>query len=238
MPVTIVREQVFAVTSLIATVAMAILFPALIVGMFPNATAGLAFGALAWSAALVVKLAVGRIPGVARFRAGGKAGAAIWGLFSGLAELGFLAVFIAAGMVPRDAIGIIAAGLGAASLEIVYILAEGVISDFRQPDNARYLAWLRGARRSLWVANMIFIERFATTILHVGTRGLLAVSMNQMIVLPVTVAMLSFGAVDGVATYGISRKWNWYNPIRCRRFYQFVLLVGLLNLALFAWYMR
>lgn len=229
-------KVVSATPSLIGAIVVCVLLPSLILVMLPHLAQAMLYGALAWAAAVIVKVAVSLVPGAKHIIAAGKIGAAIWGAFSGLAELGFLSYLMIEGLVSKDAAGGAAAGIGAASLEIVYLLANGVVEDIRRPDPARYQAWLRGARRSLWVANMIFIERSAATMLHVGTRGLLALSLSQKLLLPIMIAIITFAAVDGLATYGAVRKWNWFNPILCRRFFQFILLAGAFNLALFALY--
>ena len=229
-------KAVSATPSLIGAIGVSVLLPGLVLVILPHLAQAMLYGALAWAAAVIVKIAVSLFPGAKRIMAAGKTGAAVWGAFSGLAELGLLGYLMLEGVVSTGAASAAATGIGAASLEIVYVLAEGVITDIRHPDPAKYQAWLRGARRSLWVANIIFIERSAATILHVGTRGLLAISIGQILLFPIMIAMVSFAVVDGLATYGAVRKWNWFNPILCRLFCQFVLLAGALNLTLFVLY--
>ncbi|MEO1044259.1 MAG: hypothetical protein AAFX04_02330 [Pseudomonadota bacterium] len=158
----------------------------------------------------------------------GRWGCATWGAISGVFELGFFLITAALLASPNSLTGGAWAGLGAAIAELAYLLAMGIW----YPDDdqeARIAAWQRGARRSAWVRNIFLVERSSASLIHIGTRMLATLALISHTIWPLLIALASFTLVDGVATYGVKAKWNWFNPILCRAFYKFVFLCGLMN---------
>jgi hypothetical protein len=156
-------------------------------------------------------------------------------LFSGVAELGAFASVLALTLLPATAAHGAAAGLGAAALEAFYIVVSGLIAEARQPPTPeRSARWESGARQSAWIAYVLPIERGAAALVHIGARGLVAFGFSTATVAPIALALLTFTAVDGIATYGTARVWNWFDPPIATRYYLFVLVAGVANLALLA----
>jgi len=69
---------------------------------------------------------------------------------------------------------------------------------------------------------MFAIERFLATVLHVACRVLVLASVASGSVLPVAIALSFFVVVDGTATYGVVRGWNWCRSRTAQRFYAFL----------------
>lgn len=208
--------------------------PAALAAAAPELLTAAFVGAGTWVAALAVKHAFGFIKPVARIGAAGKTGASAWGAFSSAAELGAHALAVSAGFLQAGVVAGAAAGIGVACIEIIYVLAVGVIADLRNPDPAKLESWRRGARRSGWVEHMLFIERASAAALHVGARALVGASLAGAGWVFAGIAFVLFAAVDGVATYGAARRWNWFNPVLCRRYYSFVIASGGVTLVLSA----
>lgn len=222
------------------TLALAIGMPVGCAVMWPTLLRALAVGAASWAVAVGVKHAVARTARAREVQRAGAWGAAAWGSLSGVLELGALAAAFGAGLMPATVAHGVAAGIGAAALEVFYLVTAGIASAAREtpaPEGAahpRAVAWEGGARRSWIVANMLLVERVVAGVVHVGTRGLVAGSIAGAGMVPAIVALLTFTAVDGVATYGAAHGWNWFEPQVAGRYYLFVLLAGAGNLALLA----
>ena len=75
-------------------------------------------------------------------------------------------------------------------------------------------------------------ERFGALLGHIGSRGLVWLSISGPFY-PFVLAIIGFTAVDGVATYGVYKKWDWLKPKIWKRFYGFVTLVGVVEVNLF-----
>jgi len=185
----------------------------------PSDLAYYAIGGAAWALAVTGKLLLARVRFARRLMKAGVAGAGLWGLASGIAELGVLAAIATSGWLPLQLEVAAICGLGAAGFEIVFIVVTGAIEDYRHPDPDKLARWLAGARRSLWVAYMGAIERIDATALHVMTRIAVFDAMITQARTPALVALGLFALVDGAATYGASRDWDWFEPRICRAFY-------------------
>ena len=178
----------------------------------PGDLAYYAIGSAAWGLAVAGKLLLARVRFARRLMKAGVAGAGLWGLASGLAELGVLAAIASSGWLPLQLEVAAICGLGAAGFEIVFILVTGTIEDYRHPDPDKLARWL-------WVAYMGAIERIDATALHVMTRIAVFDAMIAQAWAPALVALGLFALVDGAATYGASRDWDWFEPRICRAFY-------------------
>jgi hypothetical protein len=217
------------------TLALFIGAPILVGLLWPDLIAAMLYGAAAWALALIVKLALARTKAIRSLQRAGVAGAMAWGLFSGAAELGAFAGVLALNLLPMTAAHGAAAGLGAAVLEAFYIIVSGLIAEARQPPAPeRAAAWESGARQSAWIAYVLPIERGAAALVHIGARGLVTLGFSTASIAPIALALLTFTAVDGLATYGTARSWNWFDPAIAARYYLFVLVAGGANLALLA----
>lgn len=183
-------------------------------------------GGMAWGAGVAVKLLLARVSSIQKTMKAGAVGAALWGMISGFAEIGALWIVVAADLLPLQAQAGIACGFGAASFEIFYLIVVGAIEEHRHPDPAKYHRWEAAARKSYWVANIGIIERSGATVIHVVARWSLFVGLAHAAIIPVANAVLSITLVDGLATYGVARKWDWFNPRTCRAFYLSVFGAG------------
>ncbi|MEI9989609.1 MAG: hypothetical protein WDM86_06190 [Rhizomicrobium sp.] len=220
--------------SLFGTLALMIVPPLALGFAAPSAGPCLAIGAASWAVAVAVKFGLMRLSGVRRRVEAGIAGAAAWGLFSAVDELGLLAAAVLWSGVRPDASGIVAFGIGASSSEIAFVLASGIAERLRGLDPQVLEAWLAGARLSPWVRHMLFIERLGATLGHVGSRGLVYLAIAGGPAWAAAPAIAAFALVDGVAIRGRSRKWNWFDPATARRFYAMTLATGAAELAAFA----
>lgn len=209
------------------TLLLALGAPALCAWFRPDLADALALGAVVWAISVGVKLVVARLPGVKRLQRAGTFGAAAWGAVSAACELGLFAAAVWGGLIDADVAHGIAAGVGAGALEIVYLLASGILAESKKPaDIGRDAAWRQGAQRSWVVAHLLFVERFVAMLLHVGARACVASAIATGALTPGVFAFIAFAAVDGEATRGAARGRNWFDPAIAHLYYAFVLLAG------------
>jgi hypothetical protein len=79
-------------------------------------------------------------------------------------------------------------------------------------------------------ARWTFVVERATALLgHAASRGLVWLAVRGRLPAVGAIACALFGTVDGVATYGVSKKWDWLEGRIWRRFYGFVLVVALVE---------
>lgn len=185
-----------------------------------------AVGVVSWAAAVTIKHSLALRQATRGMMRRGLMGAAAWGLASGLFELGAFLLVLTAGFISTTPAAGFAAGLGAGSVEVVYLVIVGAIENQRNPNPERYQRWLVAAQRSHWVAHMGWVERFSALVLHSATRTAVVVSVIDADPIPLVLALLAFMLVDGGATYGVAREWDWFDPIVCRRFFLMLLGVG------------
>jgi hypothetical protein len=136
--------------------------------------------------------------------------AALQGALSAALELGATALYFA--FFPRFSFAQVAAfGIGAGSAEAAYVLGLGLFGPRSTPTALN--AWIKGARVSLCVRYSVAIERFFALLGHTGSRGLIYVGLYSSFPIAagwVTVAVLLFALIDGVAVYGHLQNWNSY----------------------------
>ena len=87
-----------------------------------------------------------------------------------------------------------------------------------------------------WYQEWTFVvERTGALLGHLGSRGLVWLAVHSPLnpAVPALLALISFSAVDGVATYGTLKKWDWLKPRTWKRFYGFATLVGTFEISLF-----
>jgi hypothetical protein len=138
--------------------------------------------------------------------------AASHGLLSALTELGLAAPYLwnwHGASLPD----VLAFGIGAGSAEVLYVLVLGFLT--REKDAQAMAAWARAARKSLSVRFTVPLERLLAGIGHAGSRGLVWVGLQHASAFGFAIVLLAailFAGVDGVAVYGLQRKWDWNNP--------------------------
>jgi hypothetical protein len=195
----------------------------------------MAIGAGAWAGSVAVKILLG-IPvnrAISRSRFGPKTRVALWGAWSAFCELGAIALIFAAISMPASIGDVIGVGVGAGSLEIVVLVGPAVIAllvttgKAAEPKSEPPGDWF-----SAWGG---VFERISTSVGHVTTRGLVWVGLQALILAPAAAfAFATFALVDGVATYGHAKGWNWEDSRLYRRFNVFLALISLVEAAAFA----
>ena len=224
----------WTLSSLAALVAIAVGPPTLAVALGDASWIPLVAGAAIWGGSVCAKRfivrAVRRVSGgwtLAPF-------AALEGLVSGLTELvpalAYLATLHSARLARRPRIwgGCRLSGGGHD------VLVFGILTPRIDPDVLR--AWIDGATVSWCVRYAVPIERLCALIGHVGSRGLLYIAVQRQDILGffcAVAAVILFAAIDGVAIFGHARKWNWHDPVTCRRAYSYFAILGIAEFALF-----
>ena len=190
----------------------------------------IAIGAGVWAGSVVLKILLGNLVHRAISKLELRTQAALWGAWSAFCELGAVAFWFAAISNPSSVGDVIGVGVGAGSLEIIVIVGRGWLA-LQMPSKLL----LPKAPGDWFVAWSGVFERISTSVGHVASRGLVWVGLKASILVPAAaVAFATFAVVDGLATYGHSKGWNWKDPGLCRRFNGFLAGVGALELALFA----
>ena len=204
-------------------------------------------GAAAWALGLLVKLPLTAwVPWVKQWmgsknapRFGYAALAVVTGLLSGLAELGiaFLVLYL---LVPLGNVTtLIAFGVSAGSTEVLYVL---LILTPREVQKALESGALRlkaqGSPSPLGVALWPVLERAYATVIHTTTRGLVAASILGSDPLPGLLGLLAFTLVDGAASFGDFREWNWQDARILRRFHAFGLGIAASGVVLFSYFIK
>lgn len=188
-------------------------------------------GALTWAVSVAVKLVLSGVVHVATTkRLSPKWYAAAQGALSAVTELGAAAlVFLY--LLPEGSLSLVLAfGAGAGVVEALILFGVGLLSKTKAATAEKSASALP------WYQEWTFaVERFGALLGHIGSRGLvwLAVHSSLYPALPAILALISFSTVDGVATYGTLKKWDWLEPRIWKRFYSFATLVGVLEVALF-----
>lgn len=179
-------------------------------------------GAVTWAISVGVKIAVSGAFDVSfRDRISDTQYTAFQGLLSAVTELGAAAIVFAYMLSEGTLIHAVAFGAGAGILEAVILLVMALLSKEKEE---RVLPWYQE-----WT---FVIERFGALLGHIGSRGLVWLSIHGP-AYPFIIAILGFATVDGVATYGVLKKWDWLQPKIWKQFYSFVTLAGVAEITLF-----
>jgi len=221
--------------TVVGTILLVFFLPLMLVACFHANPGVMLAGAVTWALALPVKGPAYRLAArLLRKRLRTAEWAAVCGVLSAVSELAlsgaYLIWFLPSSSVPN----LIGFGVGASSAEILFLLTTSVVR--RIPHRGRSHPDTRAAEvhRSFCIRYQFLVERFATLLLHVGSRCLVYMSLSQHEPWAGLWAMVSFSVVDGVAAYGKLCRWNWFDPHICRTFYGIVLAAGASDLALFA----
>jgi hypothetical protein len=220
--------------TLIITSIIAISPPLAITFWFNSPSEWLLFGAVAWSIALGMKLAVGKIiyyffsrhERILLFACG-------LGIMSSITELGVTAFFFVLLLDQSSIIRVVTFGIGVSTTEIIFVIVSAMIEHRYNRDQGTELAWTKGASKSLVVRYMSVVERVDGLIGHISSRGLIYLSILWNSPAIAILSIFTFSIVDGVATYGSLAQWNWFDPHLCRRFYLFVTGVSVIEMLVF-----
>jgi hypothetical protein len=219
--------------ALVGTLILMVAPAALIVCIAPTSARYVLFGAASWAVAVLAKIGIAKHSAIRRPSVGSEVRAFVWGLLSGLIELTSTAAVIWAFLETISANDVVALGIGVSSAEIIYILVVAMNSRDRMKNDQALEKWSAGAKRSLCVRYMLFIERLSAFLVHVGTRGLIYLALIHHHLWPAAVALLSFAVVDGMAVYGKFKCWYLYYPMVANPFYAFATLIGICDSFLF-----
>lgn len=195
-----------------------------------------AFGALSWIAAVLVKF-VGFRLGTERLAAAGWSSAALGltqGMLSSVCELGSAALFFWVGRLHYTLPSALGFGAGAAMVEAIVVL---LIDPMRGTSSGPHLEAERVLLRRdhphlLWIS--ILVERAEATAMHVLSRVLMILAMSSGSYVPAGVAVAGFAAVDGLAYYALRERWKWSEARVLWRFYGSCAVVVLALAVVFA----
>ncbi|MCG8402643.1 MAG: hypothetical protein MJA84_13800 [Firmicutes bacterium] len=181
-------------------------------------------GAVTWAVSVGVKIVLSGLVDIeVKERLSAKHNAALQGLLSAVTELG-AAAFVFLFVLPEGKLAyVIAFGAGAGIIEAAILLIVALLTK-KETESAKKLPWYQQ-----WT---FFIERFGAFLGHVGSRGLIWLGVHGP-VYSIILAVIGFASVDGVAVYGTYQKWDWLQPKIWKRFYGFVMLVGVAEIAVF-----
>lgn len=191
-----------------------------------------AWGSFAWIAAVLLKMPSGWIVHLLLSAGPAWLSSMGLGLISGIAELSIAAYLFASGPPGNNILReILAFTIGAGCTETLFVLGASLLS---KPGDEKIDFWIKGARQSLCVQHVLLVERVIALSGHVGARGLVCVAVYGAVPWLAALAVVTFSLVDGLAAYGESRNWNWFDPRTCHRFYGFCASISVLEAVLFA----
>src|SRR5262249_35298960 len=128
-----------------------------------------------------------------------KSTASPWlGIWSAAIELGCFSAAMRIFATGHEPIVIWYLGLGAAVAEIYSLFVYGVIKGWQDRVGISPPDWLEGAKRSLVVRYILLVERLTATLMHIGSRGLIYLSVVHGLWWLSFVATIPFAVVDGV----------------------------------------
>jgi len=193
-----------------------------------------ALGGGIWGVSVAIKFLVTdllELAGVRRLEPAPRA--LIHGLVSALCELGAAGVAFLWLLPPGTALHAAAFGAGAGWIEMLAILFLALGTAGRGtaplPDPAPETA----SALPQHVQWNFLVERGLTLIGHLGSRGLVWLMARGFTWCGI-LAVATFSLVDGVASYGKFRKWDWLEMSCWKRFYGFLALVSASEVAVFA----
>jgi len=186
-------------------------------------------GALTWALSVAVKIvAAGGVHALTDTRVLDSVYATLQGVVSAVSELGAAALAFTVVLSEGSVGSVVAFGLGAGALEAGLLLRAAQVQTDADETSTEAASRVDGIQRHSFV-----VERVAALMGHVGARGLIWVGVHGP-VWPVAVAVVTFAAVDGMASYGHRREWDWTAPTVWWRFNAFTLGLALVELLVFA----
>ena len=187
----------------------------------------LGWGAAIWAVSVAVKAVFGfAVDALCKqILSGLRWQAAVWGVWSAVCELGAVAVFFYL-MDLSLVVDVVAFGVGAGAVEVLLVLATALGSKSGD-DSVDGQDW--------FVEWSGVLERASTLAGHVGSRGLIWLGIQSLVLAPLlVVAIALFALVDAVAVFGVDAKWDWTDQMIARKMQAFLASVAAVELALFA----
>ncbi|MFP2956805.1 hypothetical protein ACLEPN_02965 [Myxococcus sp. 1LA] len=188
------------------------------------------FGALAWALVFALKLPVSGELSVRLDTRSPALKATSQGLASAACELGMAALlFRYADVSSRADLIVYAAAAGC--IECLVLGLSALQSP--NPTGPVVEQWAEGARKSRWIQNALLVERVIAVAGHLGSRGLVGITLLTGAPWPALFAVASFSTTDGWANLGHERHWNWYAPRTFWRFHGGCAAIAAAELTLF-----
>lgn len=150
------------------------------------------------------------------------------GMVSALGEMGAAVVFLLFLLPDLTLVQAIGFGVGAGAVEAIVL---PFINPFKGTPMESHAGSVPQTATTRWFG---LLERGLAMVTHVATRGLLWVGITGGGIVPLFVAFVSFGALDGAAYYGHLEKWPFHEPRIFRRVYLLFSAVALFQALMFA----
>lgn len=174
-------------------------------------------GALSWVIGLLVKVPLDGLVDYLLKQRPAAARASASGLVSAVSELGVAAAVFVTAQPPADPLNaILTFAVAGGVTEAALLLA---LIPFQRPEQRVVESWVSHAKASRLIRYQMFVERTITLAGHIGARGLFIVAIHARVWPLLALPVLTFAAVDGLASYGFHVGWDWCEPGRARRFY-------------------
>ena len=216
-----------------ATAALAVVPPLLLRYSYHVAWRYLFWGGLTWLVSILIKFTLASL--VHRLLPQKHPGlyASTLGFLSALSELG-VAGFVFQWYLNDGANipSIIAFAMGAGCTEILFVLAPNLLA---RTSDAQIATWVAGARQSMVVRHLLFIERLIALVGHIGSRGVVCVAIAEDFLWAAFVVLVTFALTDGLTVYGDVMQWNWHEPRVCHQVLVVYSLMDLIEIVLLAW---
>lgn len=183
-----------------------------------------AYGFLAWALGVLVKLGLDQalVAPVLHPRLSPAALGVTQGLVSSVTEMGATALVLRFALPHLSLTEAMAFGAGAACETVLLLAVPEPLSGTPFGTHvAGEMAALRKERPGL-LFTICVVERTLATVLHIASRVLVYLTLRLGTPLPALAAFLTFAAVDGVAYYGLVRKWRLTEPADLRRLYGWI----------------
>jgi hypothetical protein len=188
-------------------------------------------GIASWVLALVGKIGLDAAVGGMGLHEQPPWAQGVWGgLNSAGWELGMAVLFLHGRRLSTA--NVLAFGTGIGAFEVLFLGGLGLLEGLGTEENVTagptgVLVWLN-----------FMVERGLTLIGHVASRVLIYVAVHRRWWLPAAVALVTFTAVDGVASYGWAAEWNWDDSRVLGFFYLFLATVAVVEVVLAWWFWR
>jgi hypothetical protein len=227
------RETLLEIHQLVIICLIAIIPIVFVIYFLKSPLEWLTLGGLAWTMALGKKYLLTKSFCSFFDRSNPFVVACGQGLLSAISELGITLFLFIYMLYSLSITAAIAFGVGASSFEIAYIVAYSFTKGAHHTRQTLIAAWKSGASNSLCVRYSMVIERFSALFGHIGSRGLIFLSVVWQNPTLTLVAILMFSIVDAVAIYGGLIGWNLFSPRICRSFYLFTVGVSFIEFTTF-----
>jgi len=206
--------------------------------LFDGGFGALLLGIAAWGLSVFLKVILGILVHtvIVRIRKASVA-STIWGLWSAFCEL-FLAAFFLWKFEIWSPYEVVQFGLGAGVAELLITLVSifspagkknRVEAEKLEGDEKEEKGGGEEQPGNYW--HTVY-ERFFALVGHIGSRFLIWLGIVQIEVLPVVLAIITFTAVDGLASYLKEISYDFENPKKLYKFLHFNAVISVLEIAL------